>query len=288
MKSRRTPSSRASVASGRRLPVVVQSPTQVEVIGEVDATNARAGEGQPIYQRIAAQLRTAISDGHYPVGARLPTELELCEQFGISRFTARGAVRLLLTAGLVSRRQRVGTVVIALPGDARYTHDVNSVRDLLQYAKDTELGFVYVGKLALTKAMARDFGAEPGQEWVYAMGIRHDDRATGKNKTARRPICITRVFLNPVLKGIEAKLRGRKTAVYALIEQEYKVTIQRVEQEIQGVLLDADDAANLQSEPGAPALRILRRYYDERDTLLEVADNIHPSDRFTYHMKLRR
>ena len=66
------------------------------------------------------------------------------------------------------------------------------------------------------------------------------------------------------------------------------MSIQRVEQELQGVLLSADDAANLEAEPGAPALRILRRYYSDQGTLLEVADNIHPSDRFTYRMELRR
>ena len=52
----------------------------------------------------ADQLRQAISAGRYPVGTRLPTEMELCEQLGISRFTARGAVRLLLAEGLVTRR----------------------------------------------------------------------------------------------------------------------------------------------------------------------------------------
>ena len=260
----------------------------VPVPGGRDAAAEGSPASQPIYQQIAARLRAAIADGTYPVGARLPTELELCEQFGISRFTARGAVRLLLTAGLVTRRQRVGTVVIALPGDARYSHDVTSVRDLFQYAQDTELRLVYIGKLALTKAMARDFGVDAGEEWIYCMGIRHDDRVGERGKKSGRPICVTRLFLNPSLTGIEGKLRERKTAVYALIEREYKVSIQRVEQELQGVLLSADDAANLEAEPGAPALRILRRYYSEQGTLLEVADNIHPSDRFTYRMELRR
>ena len=116
----------------------------------------------------------------------------------------------------------------------------------------------------------------------------HFFQTFNRNKKSSRPICITRLFLNPMLTGIEGKLRERKTAVYALIEREYKVSIQRVEQELQGVLLGADDAANLESEPGAPALRILRRYYSDQGTLLEVADNIHPSDRFTYRMELRR
>lgn len=286
VKTRRNPSSRA-VAKSARAPAVPSPAAQDKTAAEFEASSARTGK-QPIYRQIAGQLEQAIVDGRYPVGARLPTELELCQQFGISRFTARGAVRLLSTEGLVTRRQRVGTVVIALPGDARYSQDVTSVHDLFQYARDTELRLAYIGKIALTKALAREFAAEAGEEWIYAMGIRNDAPSDEHGRKAGRPICITRLFLNPALKGIETKLRTRKTAVYALIEREYRVAIQRVEQELQGVLLGADDAANLQCEPGSPGLRILRRYYSEQGVLLEVAENIHPSDRFTYHMVLRR
>ncbi|HKC43531.1 MAG TPA: GntR family transcriptional regulator [Burkholderiales bacterium] len=243
---------------------------------------------QPLYLRIASELKRGIAEGRYPVGSRLPTEFELCEQFGISRFTARAAVRVLASAGLITRRQRVGTVVVATPDDARYSHSMSSLRDLGQYAQDTELRFVYVGKLALTKALAREFGAQPGAEWIYAMGVRRETANGGKGQGGGRPICITRLYLNPVLKGIEDKLRQRKTAVYALIEREYNRSIDRVEQELRGVVLDADDAANLGAKAGAPALRIVRRYYGEQGELLEFTDNIHPSDRFTYRMTLRK
>jgi DNA-binding GntR family transcriptional regulator len=241
-----------------------------------------------MYLRIGAELRQAIADGKYPVGSRLPTEIELCAHYQVSRFTARAAVRLLATAGLVTRRQRSGTVVIALPGDARYMHDVSSVRDLVQYAHDTNLRLLYVGNIPLTRAMAKDFGAAAGEEWVYAMGLRHGGPAAQRQGKDSLPLCITRIFLNPQLEGIAAKLRERKTAVYTMIEREYKLTIGRVEQELQAILLDADDASNLRARPGAPALRILRRYYSEQGVLLEVANNVHPADRFTYRMELRK
>ena len=251
----------------------------------------------PRYLQIARALTAAISDGTYPVGARLPTELELCEHFAISRFTAREAVRVLSTAGLITRRQRVGTVVIATPSEARYTHSVATVGDLFQYAQDTELRLMFIDRIALTKDRAAQFGAEAGEEWVYAMGLRReavlgtgDAKKNGKGagESAGRPICITRLFLSPLLKGIETRLRERKTAVYAIIERDFGVTIQRVEQELQSVALDADDAANLGAQPGAPALRILRRYFDDHGRLMEVAENIHPGDRFTYRMQLRK
>jgi DNA-binding GntR family transcriptional regulator len=281
-----------AVKAAAPIPAAVRRPakTPSKPAREASAVRRPAAEApsQPIYQRIAAELRQAISGGTYPVGSRLPTEHELCAQFGISRFTARAAIRLLSTAGLVTRKQRIGTVVIALPGAARYRQDVASLPDLFQYAQDTELRLVYVGKVTLTKAMARDFAATPGEEWVYAMGLRHEARGGERGKREARPICITRIFLNPQLKGIETRLRGRKTAIYAMIEREYKVSIQRVEQELHGAVLDADDASNLQTEAGTPALRIVRRYYSDQGVLLEVADNLHPSDRFIYRMELRK
>ncbi len=249
---------------------------------------ASRDESAPRYLQIARELTAAITSGRYPVGARLPTELELCEHFAISRFTAREAVRVLSSAGLVTRRQRVGTVVIATPDEARYNHAASSVADLFQYAQDTELRLIYVGKLALARDRAQQFGAKVGDEWTYAMGLRTETALAPSKAKDSRPICVTRLFLNPLLEGIDAKLRERKTAVYALIEREYKVNIQRVEQELQSVALDADDAANLGTTAGSPALLVLRRYYDDRDQLLEVAENIHPGDRFTYRMQLRK
>jgi DNA-binding GntR family transcriptional regulator len=244
----------------------------------------------PRYAQVAHELRQAILDDRYPLGARLPTEAELCVLYGISRFTAREAIRSLATAGLVTRRPRIGTVVIAKPGTARYALDATSLPDLLQYARDTELRFVYIGRLALGAAQAAEFGVEPLEEWTYAVGVRSasEPAPAGGPPAPARPICITRLFLSPSLEGIGPRLRERSGAVYALIEREYGLTIQRVEQELHGVLLDVDDAANLGCGAGAPALRIVRRYYDRDDRLLEVAENVHPSDRFSYRMQLRR
>ena len=135
--------------------------------------------------------------------------------------------RVLSTAGLVTRRQRVGTVVIATPDDARYTHDAASVRDLMQYAQDTELRFVYIGQVTLSRAQARELEAEPGSEWTYALGMRVS--GAGDHAASTRPICITRLYLNPLLEGIAQRLRGRHGAVHALIESAYALSIDRVE-----------------------------------------------------------
>ena len=94
----------------------------------------------------------------------------------------------------MTRRQRVGTVVIAKPDDARYSHDAASLRDLQQYAQDTELRLMYIGKATLGRAQARELGAKAGEEWIYAIGLRHGTKSNGNGD---RPFCLTRLYLNP-------------------------------------------------------------------------------------------
>lgn len=242
---------------------------------------SQAVHAGPRYLQIAHDLRQAIADGRYPVGSQLPTEHELCRQLGVSRFTAREAIRVLSTAGLVRRKPRAGTVVAALPDDTRYSHGIGSLRDLFQYAHSTHFHYVYVGRIGLSKAQARAMSAAPGEEWTYAVALRRES-AGGK------PFGVTRLFLNPALKGIDKALRGSSGPVYALIERQYGARIDRVEQVITAVALDEQDAANLGVATGTPGLSIRRSYYDEDARLLELADTVHPADRFTYRMELRR
>lgn len=253
------------------------------------APRARAGvkprraDLLPRYREIANQLMADIADGLHPIGSYLPAELDLCRRHRISRFTAREALRQLAEAGLVSRRQGAGTQVIATPGAAKFVQEVGSLGDLTQYARTTELRIVFTGKVALNRLLARQFKARPGEEWLFAAGIRVD-RTPGRG----RPICVTRVYLNPVLDGIQERLRSREGAIYELIESAYGHRIARVEQHIAAVSLDRDDAASLDEARGAPALRTLRLYYDEAERLLEATESIHPGDRFAYTMNLRR
>jgi len=54
-----------------------------------------------------------IAGGEYPVGSLLPKEVELSRTYGASRHTMREALRRLSEAGMVLRRRRAGTEVIA-------------------------------------------------------------------------------------------------------------------------------------------------------------------------------
>lgn len=81
----------------------------------------RSFEPQPVTVRgasvqIADQLRAAIADGDLKPGDRLPPEVQLAREFGVSRGTVREAMRFLAAGNLiVSTRGAMGGTFVALP-----------------------------------------------------------------------------------------------------------------------------------------------------------------------------
>ena len=65
------------------------------------------------YRRLFNIFRSQILDGTYAPGQKLPTERQLCDDFGVSRITCRHAFRLLQEQGFVERYQGRGTIVRA-------------------------------------------------------------------------------------------------------------------------------------------------------------------------------
>ena len=240
-----------------------------------------ARNGAPRYAHLARTLTRAIAKGRYPVGSTLPTEHALCRSFGVSRFTVREALRQLSEAGLVTRKPRAGTQVIAAQASRPYTQTLGSLDDLLQYAGDTELRLVHTGAVRSDAAPARDIPIAPGETWLFAIGIRY-------RKDDDRPVCITRVYISPRFGAMTRHIKDRTDTLYKLIEQHHGVSVARVEQRIVAVALSRDDARHLKAKAGSPALRTLRLYYDAGGQLIEASDSLHPGDRFSYAMTIRK
>ncbi|MER6996731.1 FCD domain-containing protein [Streptomyces sp. NPDC000410] len=67
----------------------------------------------PLVEQAAEQLRAHITEGHWPVGTKLPGETTLAKTLNVGRSTVREALRALAGAGLVQPRQGAGVFVIA-------------------------------------------------------------------------------------------------------------------------------------------------------------------------------
>lgn len=75
---------------------------------------ARPAGWQPVYQRIAADLRSAIMTGELQPGDQLPTEHALAEQYGVARSTVRQGLAMLVQEGLAISKRPLGYFVRAV------------------------------------------------------------------------------------------------------------------------------------------------------------------------------
>ena len=64
-----------------------------------------------LYKQIYEALEQEIHDGAYNKTARLPSEKELCERFGVERNTVRKALQMLVDDGLVVKKPGYGTIL---------------------------------------------------------------------------------------------------------------------------------------------------------------------------------
>ena len=73
---------------------------------------ARTVERQtPLYRQLLGSINARIHKGDWDAGGRLPSERDLCEEFGVSRSTVRQALEQLARAGLLNKIQGRGTFV---------------------------------------------------------------------------------------------------------------------------------------------------------------------------------
>ncbi|HOK56105.1 MAG TPA: GntR family transcriptional regulator [bacterium] len=68
--------------------------------------------GMPDYLIIEKELREKIEKGEYKSGERIPTEVQLCEKYKVSRITLRKALSILEAEGYIYRITGKGTFVI--------------------------------------------------------------------------------------------------------------------------------------------------------------------------------
>src|SRR4051812_19010192 len=77
-----------------------------------------------LYGQVADHLAERISSGDLVMNRRLPAEMQLARQYGVSLGTARRATEILRARGLVVTLRSKGTYVVARPtDDARGTTD---------------------------------------------------------------------------------------------------------------------------------------------------------------------
>ncbi|WP_066457169.1 GntR family transcriptional regulator [Castellaniella caeni] len=236
------------------------------------------------YIRLAQHLTESITQGSYPLGSLLPTEMQLCELYGTSRHTVRAALNELQQLGLVSRRKNVGTRVVATEIRTGFRPTLASLDDLVQFGAEHTRVVQSAEPVEASGELARLLACQPGERWLRIASLRLQD----SKRTL--PIGWTDVYIAPSYAEIIDEVRAQPDMLIStLIERRYGRRIAEIHQEICACTLqDAAMAQALQLPVGSAALKIVRHYLDAAGQVFEVSVTIHPAERFSVSLQLKR
>jgi len=231
--------------------------------------------------RLAEHLLQQIKDGTYEPGDLLPSEAALCQQFEISRITARGALRELEIRGMVSRRPGIGTQVLpAASHTPVFAHAGGSVDDVLQFTRGVPFKLQSLEEITVSRDLALLLDLPEGQRFVRLHALR---QLPDGQRLVAGDHYVPALLLPP--RAVLSSLDGSLAQCVADFNGD---SIQTIRQQIGACLLSDEDARDLDLPPRSAAVSSRRWYIGRGDRLLLLSASMFPADRYTFNSVLVR
>ena len=228
----------------------------------------------PLYHQLEQNLRARIRSGEFAPGAALPTEEQVCAQYGVSRITVRRALDALISQGLIIKRRGVGSFVAEPKEGVRSVRLVGSLDEFLASAGQLETTLLSHAMVEAPPHAREALRLTPGDDAV---------RLELLSCFEGRPVAHVELFLPPwVGDTVTAAEIESGTPTIRLIERKLNVRIVRAEQLIEADSAGEMAAAHLDLGPQSPILRVTRVYYASDGRPIEAVFLRHHPERYRY------
>ncbi len=230
---------------------------------------------RPIYRQVAEQIAEEIKAGILPADARISSERELAERYGISRMTARAAINILVQRGLIVRRNR-SRAYVARP---KFRFDLSSPGGLHEQLRKAgvEPGakLITAEKLpydALSPRVVQALALDKGASVYHIVRVR---TANGE------PIALEDSYF-PAHRFPDLLDFNLTDSIYGILRKYFAVEPAGSVQELEISLLDAEWAEIMGVAVDLPTLEIWRQAFTADNVPFEFAHDIYRGDRILF------
>ncbi len=232
----------------------------------------------PLYLQVKNTLEAEIREGKYGVDERLPSERELCEKFGISRMTARQALKELERDGLVFSRVGKGTFVSEPKIDQQLSNLTGFSQDISNRGARPSSIVLSAQVVPANAHLASILKLLQGAEVVELSRLRLSNEL---------PLCIEVAHIPHYLCPNLLNYDFARESLYAVFQRDYGHRLVRAEQSMEASLATPRELEVLQMTAPASVLRIERFTYNQNDNLLEYVVSAYRGDRYKFHLTLQ-
>ncbi len=235
--------------------------------------------GTPRHEQISNWIRERIESGVYELNHQLPSENQICEQFGVSRITVRRALQTLESEGLIYRRQGLGAFVSnkrVSQGMVRLTSFVEDMEQAGLVAKSLIISY---DQVICPESIAQKLQVEPGKKvcMLERLRLANDE-----------PIAFDRtwlpVFYGQLLEGHDLK----NETIYRILEEDYQIEILRGHYRMDAVNADQFLADQLHVTLGRALFLVERTSMTSHDKTVYFQRRYYRTDRVSYELELAR
>ncbi len=231
---------------------------------------------EPAYAQLANIIRRQIADGAYRPGDQLPSEAQLCRQYGISPMTVRRSINLLSDQGVVNTAQGRGTFVKPLEL-ATANFDLRELQDLFTNGASADVNLLDVRVVSADERTARKLELNEGDPTIY---IRRLFTRGGM------PIFYHRAYLifDPRRPIVEAEMDV--TSLRGLFTSAENTMLKRGQLTIESTIMNEEEAKILQTPSPAAAFYLEHLFYDFEDRPISWGWFIFRSDHLRFHAQV--
>lgn len=216
--------------------------------------------------KIASDIERKIHKGTYKEGDKLPTEMQLCEQYEVSRMTIRKALEKLIDNGWLYRIQGSGNYVKKDVRRKAYSGDSKTF-GLTKYLKNSTITSEMLDFkiIAADEELARKLYCKEYDIIYYVERLRIVD---GESYVLEYSY-----FLEKYVKGLSEKII--KSSIYRYIEEDLGHKIQQSTNEVRAEIADFKLANILKIKEGEALLVNESTVYLDNGQAFEYSIDFH-------------
>ncbi len=237
------------------------------------------GKLAPLYYQIQQKLLRDIASGKFRPGHPLPSEPEIARQAGVSRMTARQALKALRDMGVTYTVRGKGTFASA----AKLVKDFRQVQSFTEEmrARGLEPRTRLLSLKVITPGpeVARALHLEPEQRVVRLVRLRLANSSPMGIESSHLPERLCPEMADKFQEG---------NSLYEFLDEHYGLRVVTADEVVEASPVRAKEAHLLNVAPGAPVFLFTRTSYLEDGHPAEYVKSVYRADRYKIAIRLTR